>query len=274
MTDNYEELHERPPSTSELAFQILRDRLLSIVAIILLLVAGLVLIGIDLSIPRWARLAGLTAIVTTPFAYLVAQTLLNMLPDPPGIIFVDLDARKMDASVYWLSLDDFHDLDILEGELNQVSPKLYLGKQLDLENKTAIGTWRGTMSDRELLRGLQKVHECRGQLEDDAKKGFVLETQAFTIIRSAVRRTTETVISTFESGTLPDEGEGIGTSVDDALEQFDLDERIDDELSDLDDLDESDEIIDPDDDLDDDLEDHQDQSNGETPHEPTLRTND
>lgn len=244
----YEKLREGPRTLPEAVFEFVRSRFLSIVVVLLLGVSIAAVIGLDLGLPRWAKLSLLTGLLLSPLAWMVSDWVLRLLPDPPGVVLVDIDARVMDGAVFWLPVDDFHDMEVLDGELNQVAPELYFGKQVDLDAMTVEGTWRGTLSDRELLRGLQKVEECRGQLEDDARKGFILETQAFTVVRSAVRSTVSTVIETFESGTLPDEGDGLNDAVDRAIEDFDLDERLDDELSDLDDLDAADELLDPDDD--------------------------
>jgi hypothetical protein len=249
MTD-YETLHDRPPTTTELFFQFLRARFLSIVLVIVGGLALTALLVTDGEIPRWIRLVGITAILISPFGYVVGSSITNLLPDPPGVVLVDVDARRMDGAVYWLPIDDFHDLEVTDGRLNQVAPSLYFGKHVDLDDLTAVGTWRGTMTDRQLLRGLQKVYECRGQLEEDAKKGFVLETQAFTIVRTAVRDATQTIVETFQRGTLPDEGEGINEAIDNALEQYDLEARIEDELEEIDDLELSEELLDPDGDLD------------------------
>jgi len=240
---------ETPQTTTAMLYEFVRSRFLSIVFVLVALGALLGLVVYDGEIPRWQRLAGLTALAISPLGYFVGSQITNLLPDPPGVVLVDIDAREMDGAVYWFPVETFHDLTVAEGELNQVAPSLYFGQQVNPEELTAVGTWRGTMSDRELLRGLQKVHECRGQLEDDAKKGFVLETQAFTIIRTAVRDATHTIVETFQRGTLPDEGDGINHAIDSALEQFDLDKRIEDDLEDVDGLD--DDLLDPDGDLED-----------------------
>lgn len=246
----YERLRERR-SAPELLYEFVRTRFLSIVGVVIALTGLAILVGVDLSIPRWVRLVGIAAILLAPAGYMTGDTITSMLPDPEGVVLVDVDARKMDGAVWWLPLDDWHDLEVTDGELNQVGPTLYFGKEIDIEDMTAKGTWRGSMSDRELLRGLTKVYECRGQLEDDAKKGFVLETQAFSIIRSAVRDTTKTVVETFQKGTLPDDGEGIDSQIEAALDEYDLSDRFDEELSDVDELDVEggDPVLDPDGDL-------------------------
>jgi hypothetical protein len=97
---------------------------------------------------------------------------------------------------------------------------------------TVVGTWRGTLDDRELARSLQKVRECREQLQQDAQRGFVLETSAFTIVHRAARETSLNVVEMFKSGTLPDQGDSLNEAVDDALEQFDFQDELDDSLLD------------------------------------------
>lgn len=264
---SYEKLRDGPRTLPEAVYEFVRSRFLSIIAVLLLGTLLAALIGLDLGLPRWAHLSLLTGLLLSPFAWMISDWVLRLLPDPPGVVLVDVDARKMDGAVFWLPIDDFHELEVLEGELNQVAPELYFGKSINLDNMTAVGTWRGTLSDRQLLRGLQKVYECRGQLEEDAKKGFVLETQAFTVIRNTVRETTATVVETFKRGSLPDEGEALDNQIETALDQFDLDDRLDDELSDLDDLDDT--LLDPDGDRD--LDDQADEQIGERVDSDTAR---
>ncbi|MFC6976525.1 hypothetical protein ACFQL1_20490 [Halomicroarcula sp. GCM10025709] len=76
------------------------------------------------------------------------------------------------------------------------------------------------------MRALQAVEECRGQLEEDAKRGFAIESQAFTIVRNATRKAVFRIVETFEKGTLPDEGESITEEIDGAVERFGLERLI------------------------------------------------
>jgi hypothetical protein len=117
--------------------------------------------------------------------------------------------------------------------MTQLSPSLYVAKNVDLEELTCVGTWRGTLDDRELARSLRAVRECRGQLQDDAQRGFVLETSAFTIVRSAARKAALDVTEMFASGTLPDGGASISEAVDSALEDFGFSEEIETTIDDL-----------------------------------------
>lgn len=200
---------------------------------LLTVLAGVVLVGfavtsvLDVDVPRSVRLIGVVAAVTTPLVGRPAgKRVVGMLWDPSFVWLVDLDARRFDAGIYRIPAQRFREWDVTDGSLDWVTPHLAFGKNVDLVNSTVEGCWRGTLSDRELMRSLQAVEECRGQLEDDAKRGFAIESQMWTIVRGATRQAVMRVVSTFERGTLPDEGEGITEEIDSAIEQFGLERKI------------------------------------------------
>ncbi|WP_336135555.1 hypothetical protein [Natronomonas amylolytica] len=174
-----------------------------------------------------------------PLGLLSGNYITSILYDPTFIWLIDLDARRLDGGLYAIPYADFKELTVTdeEGEPNdvhditQLTPQLYVGKKVDLQEMTVVGTWRGTLDDRELARSLQKVRECRNQLEEDAKRGFAIETSAFTIVRNAAREATLDVIESFQEGTLPDAGDSLNGAVDDALEDYGLEEELDNELT-------------------------------------------
>lgn len=180
------------------------------------------------SIPRSVHIIGVVAVIVTPLAGRpVARKVRSMLWSPSWIWLVDVDASDPGhGGIYRWPSQQFRQMEIIDGELDWVSPTLAFGKNVDLVNGTIEGTWRGTLSDRELLVALSKVDECRSQLEDDAKRGFAIETQAFTIVRSAARSAVRRIVSTFERGTLPDEGDGITEAIDAAIEDYGLSRSV------------------------------------------------
>ena len=214
-------------------------------------VSGIALIaGFDIAIPRWLRITALAAAFSVPLGWMTGSKVVKWLHNPSFVWLVDLDARVLDGGIYRLPPDDFREMDVLDDdeflnpsyELTQLSPSLYVGKQVDLDDMTVVGTWRGTLDDRELTRALRAVHECRGQLQQDAQRGFILESSAFVVVRRATRNTVERVVELFEDGSLPDSGDGIERAIDKELEEFGLDQQdggIDDLVddADLDDLD-------------------------------------
>lgn len=150
----------------------------------------------------------------------------SLLWDPSYVWLVDIDARYTKGGIFRVPGQRFREWSVTEGQLDWVSPQLAFAKNVDLEERTLEGCWRGTLTDRELMRTLQAVEECRGQLEKDAKRGFAIEAQAFSIIRNATRKAVLRVVSTFERGTLPDEGDGLTEEIDSAIEQFGLERKI------------------------------------------------
>jgi len=223
-TDKFD--RERAPTKLELLIDFVKVRLGTIAGLALIGGALIAFLGVDVSLPRRAKLAIVTAALLAPGGYMVGNYIVGLLWDPEYIYLIDLDARQTDGALFRFPYDQFTDLRVENGDLCELTPRLYTGKDASLEEMTVQGTWRGTMSDRELLRALNKIEECRGTLEDDAKKGFTLQTQAFTIVRQATRKAVLHIVDTFETGTLPDEGEGITQEVDAALEKFDLKTKL------------------------------------------------
>jgi hypothetical protein len=212
---------------AELLHELVKDRLGTILVLLAVLLGILFYIGYSPSIPREMKLVGLSAIVFTPWAYLVGQRVVDWLHDPYSIWVVDLDAERTDGALYELSPPQFRDLESRKGQFCQLSPNLWTAKDVDLDDLEATGTWRGTLSDAELLRSLQNVTECRGRLENQARKGFVWQTSGPVLVREATRETTETVVEMFASGSLPDNGDALYAAVDDVLENWDFDEVAD-----------------------------------------------
>ncbi|WP_418284896.1 hypothetical protein [Halorubrum sp. DTA46] len=215
-----------------------------------LIAGGLVLVGVslivgfNLEVPRFAKVAAIAAVAMAPLGLFTGSKVVSWLYNPQWVYLFDLDARELDGGIYRLPLDEFKELEVIDDdgflnrsyELTQLTPNLYVGKQVDLEEMTVVGTWRGTLDDRELARSLRAVSECRGQLQDDAQRGFILESSAFVVVRRATRNTVESIIKTFEEGSLPDSGDGIERAIDAELEDFgldsgdnDLDDLVDDE---------------------------------------------
>jgi hypothetical protein len=209
-------------------FRFLVEHTMSVVAGVALLVF-LVSAVLGYELPRSVRVIGLAfGLALIGVGKPTANKARDLLWDPNLIWIVDLDTKDdSNGGIYNVPSQRFREWTVEDGSLDWVTPTLAFGKHVDLAAQSVDGCWRGTLSDRELMRSLQAVQECRNQLEADAKRGFVIESQAFTIIRNATRKAVMSIVSTFESGTLPDDGEGLGAEIDSALEQFDLERKID-----------------------------------------------
>ena len=225
---------EKPrPSKFELTLDLVRDRFWSIVAVGIGVIGVGLLVGFEFEIPRFWKIAGAAAIAMAPVGYLTGNKVVEWLYNPSWIWLLDLSAADEKGGLYRFSESDFRDVEVLDGQLDRLAPGLYAGKRVQKDEKKVAGTWRGTLTDRELLVSLRKVRECRGQLEEDARKGFVLRSSAFTIVRRAVRDTTMSVVETFERGTLPDDGSAMTEAIDAELEEFGISDDLDDSIDEM-----------------------------------------
>lgn len=231
----------RKPPRFELALDFLKARLLSIVAIVSVVAGFLMVIGFDISLARWQKIAAFTAIAFLPVGAFLGKYLTSLLYNPRSIFVVDLDASRVDGALFEFPYDDFRELTVTDEDGNkhpgysmtQLTPNLWTAKNVDLENSRAIGTWRGTLDDRELVRALGKIKECRGMLQEDAQRGWAIENSGFSIVRHAAQDEIRTVVETFESGTLASDGESVTEAIDTALSDHGLDEDLPDDLDDM-----------------------------------------
>jgi hypothetical protein len=200
----------------------------------LLLVASVVGLGgfvltsmLGYEFPRNLRVIGIAALLTMPFVGRpLGKHIKAMLWNPSYVWLVDLDARREDGAIYRMPAERFREWDVVDGQLDWLSPELAIGKNVDLEAQRVEGTWRGTASDRELLRAKEAIKEIRGQLEKDAQRGFAIESQAFVIIRNTTRRAVRSIVETFENGTMPDTGDGLNDEINSAISEFGITRKV------------------------------------------------
>ena len=213
---------EPEPSNVELLLDFLDGRLKWLLVAFFLALAAYFYFDYEIEVPRFWYVFTLTGVFLIPLGYAVGQKVKSMLIDPNNMWVVDVEAQHMDGAIYRFPFRDFRDLDTVDGSIDQVTPNLAFAKNVDLEAGTLEGTWRGSLEDRELLRKLEAIEVCRGQLEDDAKIGFTLQTRFWSIVRGATRDTVLDVVATFEESTLPDSGQSLEKHVQQAVEKYDL----------------------------------------------------
>lgn len=218
------------PTLLEQLFALLRARLLTVVFVVAGTAAVLGYIGALPDFNRTHKLVLYSFVAAAPYGYIAGVKLSGYFVDETWIWVVDLigDPPDVSGELYRIPFSDFHRLEIQNGEIAQLSPQLYSAKRVDLEEMTADGTWRGTLDDPDLLRSLQAVHEIRNELEAQAQRGFVLETSQMTIVRTAVRETVRHILEVYQEGALPDDGEALQATIDRHLEQFGLEDKLDD----------------------------------------------
>lgn len=123
-----------------------------------------------------------------------------------------------DGGIYEEPLTKFQEWDI-EHKGDWQTPNLVFFESIDYENKTAVGTWTGTLSGRQLMLGLQEVIKLREEHEEDVRRAQTLESNLWIIVKRAATATVRRVKKTFARGTLPD-AEVVGREVDQVLADF------------------------------------------------------
>lgn len=196
------------------------------------LLAGFVVAAVlDVRVPRAIRLGAVVGtIVALAIGRPVARKVRDWLWNPTVYWLVDVDARVLEGGIYRIPSQAWTDWDVTDGDLDWVAPNLAFGKNVDLIEQTVEGTWRGTLSDRELLRSLSAVAECRGETLEQAHRGQLLEDHIFTIVREQTQKRVRSIVETFERGALPGDRGDLADDLDEQLEEFGLKRE---ELTDL-----------------------------------------
>lgn len=215
-----------PESTSTSWRDVIKDRLGTILGALLILTGIGVYAGWEPQVPRFWYIYGLSFVFLLPAGWFVATYAKSYFPGPQPDWVIDLDAREVDGAIVKFPPETLREFEVTEGELCQLAPNLYTARRVDLEAEELEGTWRGTMSDPDLLVALEAVYECRGALEDQARRGFAIEKRFFSILRNTTRDEVLSVVRTFEEGSLPDGSKNLVDHINSALEDHDLDDQI------------------------------------------------
>jgi len=211
-------------------------QLVAVAALVLgtITVLGLSVLGVGF--PNWVVPVTIAVFATAPYAHFVASRARRYLWNPGFVYGVHLVGEDdQEGGIYRWPSDVMNQNEITKGSLDWVNPSLFFAREIDdaqagpgNRGATLQGTWRGTLTDRELMWSLQKVAECRGQLLDDAIRGFVIESSAWVVVYEATRAATDEMRKMMEDGTLPDKGEGIDAAVTEAIAGTDLDALLED----------------------------------------------
>jgi len=214
---------ENTDSSTIDVLELIRSNPWYVVAALLAVGAIIVLVGVDIDIPRFWYLFGLSGLVVLPYGWIVGGKVADWITDPNHVWVVDLEADELaKTKIFLFPGDDFGEMEVTDGDVDQATPNIVFAKEVDKESQTMKGVWSGSITDREMLREREKIKACRGILEDDAKVGFTLQTRFWHIIRGATTETVLDVIETFEDGALPDDGVALDKYVEDAVSQYDV----------------------------------------------------
>lgn len=134
--------------------------------------------------------AGLFALI---LGYLAAGRIESLLPDPPVVHLIVIDAADTERIESWeLSPDQFGEMDVVAGTLNELTEakeRAYECYHYDPEENVAVGTWRQSKPASEIVghhevgQALDEIGELRSHLEPMARRGRHIRRHLPSIVR-------------------------------------------------------------------------------------------
>jgi len=156
------------------------------------------------TVPRWIKVVFFGLLAAALLGYLPGALLLDWLYDPPRRYIVCLGFSDGPAGVWELTPSAWSDVQVTEGQLHQwegTEWPTYECESFHPESLTAVGTWRGSKSDSELMRKEKELDELRTDLEADANTSIDMELQIASRVRQAVKEIGRAVIDEHASAT-------------------------------------------------------------------------
>lgn len=223
MTENENYVGEEDRVGTDWKAILVRDRW-RFVGIALAVLAVAAYLGYDIEIPRWLRLYVTVVALTGALGYPVAARIVQWLYSPNYTYLVEVDARDSELAIWQLPPSVWRGLDVTDGELHEVraTAPAWECQEYDPEENEAVGTWRGSASDLELIEQRERIDEIRGELEELAQEGLTIRVKQSGIIRKSVRGIVMSFVEGFEKESLYD-GEQIQNSVEEALTHWKTD---------------------------------------------------
>jgi len=190
-----EQSERHVPSWGRRLFDFVERRFLSLVAVIMMLAGLAGLLGWWPEMGRRTHLALLSGLFVAPYGYIFATYLSRYFLEDDWIWVIDADARETDGALYRFPPVAFRELTVDSGDLEQWSPTLYCGTNVDLDERYCVG--------RELIAHLSVVYLIRDELEERARKWDRLRPILPWAIRSEASAETARVMEQLEDHILP-----------------------------------------------------------------------
>lgn len=181
-----------------------------------------------------AIIAGIGAFA---LGYVPAWALLNYLHNPPKRYIIslglsesppddaELSPQAFEPGIYELTPNAWERVRVLDGNLYQwegMRWPTYECLGFDREDLEAVGTWRGSKPDSELLRREKEIGELRTNLEQAADHSIDLEIAISSKVRQAVREIGQSMIEEHASATTYD-GEKVAEVLSDIRQDIEED---------------------------------------------------
>lgn len=159
-------------------------------------------------LPLGVEVAALAVLGAFALGYIPAWWVLNKIHNPPKRYVVslglsqvpeeyDLPADAWKPGIYELSPAAWDNVVSVDGEIHQwdgMKWPTYEVLAFDREELRAVGTWRGSKPDSELLRREKEIDELRRNLEQAADHSVDLEIAISSKVRQAVREIGQAII--------------------------------------------------------------------------------
>jgi len=167
-------------------------------------------------LPSWWPVALVAIGAAGAAGHVAAGKVLDLLPDPEGILLVEFKASDAGGgAIYELSEDRFADMRVV-GSLYQWdrSPRrVYEVREYDREHNVAVGNWRETVPASELAEpptvddALAAIRELREDLEPDVAKARETRRRLRGIVRRLDKDRAEAQQKLLDNHVAPDLGD-------------------------------------------------------------------
>lgn len=159
-------------------------------------------------IPEPVQAAALALVGAFALGYLPTMRLVDYLYNPPKRYLVcigttdqtdkyDLPPEAFKPRIVELSAAAWDTVSAVDGDLygwEETKWPTYECEGFDPETMRAVGTWRGSKPDSELMRREKEIHELRTDLETAADQSIDLEIAISSKVRQAVKEIGQAII--------------------------------------------------------------------------------
>ena len=169
-------------------------------------VAAVAFLGIDLptvEISRDQKVFAGAAVSLGIVGYFPLTKVYGWIYNPPKRYIVSLGLSGK-PGIYELTPRAWQEVTVIEDELYQwdgMTWPTFEAEAFDPNSMTAVGTWRASEPDSELLRYEKKLSEVRDELEEQADTSIDTEIQISSRVRQAVKEIGQAIIDEHASAT-------------------------------------------------------------------------
>ncbi|OUJ18599.1 Protein gp31 of His2 family of spindle-shaped halovirus [Methanonatronarchaeum thermophilum] len=155
--------------------------------------------------PQYITVFYLTLLIGSLITVIPATKLIDWLIEPQNKYILQLGMEKGDLGLWKLQNHQHQEIKVIEGSLHREKTskaELIICQKFDPKTMEAVGTWRGSVSNIELLRNKEQIKEIRKHLEKMAQKGIKTRIRMPSMVRDAVNQITMEMAAHIERETI------------------------------------------------------------------------